>query len=57
MGSFPAAAARLTADTPGACLPAPAGELLEQFIKKYVQCYSCGNPETVIKVAMGLRGA
>jgi translation initiation factor 5 len=27
-----------------------AGELLEAFIKKYVQCYSCGNPETVIKV-------
>ena len=22
-------------------------ELLEGFIKKYVQCYSCGNPETV----------
>ena len=20
------------------------------FIKKYVQCYSCGNPETVVKV-------
>ncbi len=26
------------------------GELLEGFIKKYVQCYSCGNPETVIKI-------
>lgn len=25
-------------------------ELLEGFIKKFVQCYSCGNPETVIKV-------
>ena len=25
-------------------------ELLEGFIKKYVQCYSCGNPETVIKI-------
>ncbi|KAK9832811.1 hypothetical protein WJX81_003597 [Elliptochloris bilobata] len=25
-------------------------ELLEGFIKKYVQCYSCGNPETVVKV-------
>lgn len=26
------------------------GELLEAFIKKYVQCYSCGNPETTIRV-------
>merc|ERR1712130_554 len=25
-------------------------ELLEGFIKKYVQCYSCGNPETVVKI-------
>lgn len=25
-------------------------EVLESFIKKYVQCYSCGNPETVVKV-------
>jgi translation initiation factor 5 len=25
-------------------------ELLESFIKKYVQCYSCGNPETVMKI-------
>ncbi|KAK9917141.1 hypothetical protein WJX75_001258 [Coccomyxa subellipsoidea] len=25
-------------------------ELLETFIKKYVQCYSCGNPETVVKI-------
>ena len=25
-------------------------ELLEGFIKKYVQCYNCGNPETVVKV-------
>jgi translation initiation factor 2 beta subunit (eIF-2beta)/eIF-5 len=25
-------------------------EILEGFIKKYVQCYSCGNPETRIKV-------
>jgi translation initiation factor 5 len=25
-------------------------ELLESFIKKYVQCYSCGNPETTVKV-------
>lgn len=25
-------------------------ELLESFIKKYVQCYACGNPETVIKI-------
>lgn len=24
-------------------------ELLEGFIKKYVQCYACGNPETVVK--------
>lgn len=26
------------------------GEILEGFIKKYVQCYSCGNPETQIKI-------
>lgn len=25
-------------------------ELLEGFIKKYVQCYSCGNPETQVKI-------
>lgn len=25
-------------------------KLTESFIKKYVQCYSCGNPETVIKI-------
>ncbi|KAK9821544.1 hypothetical protein WJX74_010008 [Apatococcus lobatus] len=25
-------------------------ELLEGFIKKYVQCYSCGNPETTIRI-------
>lgn len=25
-------------------------ELLEGFIKKYVQCYSCGNPETMMKI-------
>lgn len=25
-------------------------EVLELFIKKYVQCYGCGNPETVIKI-------
>jgi translation initiation factor 5 len=25
-------------------------ELLEKFIKKYVQCYSCGNPETMVKI-------
>lgn len=25
-------------------------ELLEAFIKKYVQCYDCGNPETVVKI-------
>jgi translation initiation factor 2 beta subunit (eIF-2beta)/eIF-5 len=25
-------------------------EVLEGFIKKFVQCYSCGNPETVIKI-------
>lgn len=25
-------------------------EVLEIFIKKYVQCYSCGNPETVVKI-------
>lgn len=25
-------------------------EVLEIFIKKYVQCYSCGNPETIVKV-------
>ena len=25
-------------------------EVLELFIKKYVQCYGCGNPETVVKI-------
>ena len=25
-------------------------ELLEAFIKKYVQCYDCGNPETIVKI-------
>jgi translation initiation factor 5 len=25
-------------------------EILESFIKKYVQCYGCGNPETVVKI-------
>ena len=25
-------------------------ELLELFIKKYVQCHQCGNPETRIKI-------
>lgn len=25
-------------------------ELLESFIKKYVQCHKCGNPETVMKI-------
>jgi translation initiation factor 5 len=25
-------------------------EILESFIKKYVQCYECGNPETVVKI-------
>lgn len=29
-------------------------EVLEIFIKKYVQCYGCGNPETVVKVRKGL---
>ena len=24
--------------------------LLQNFIKKYVQCYACGNPETVVKI-------
>lgn len=28
-------------------------DLLEGFIKKYVQCYSCGNPETLIRVRKG----
>ncbi len=23
---------------------------MQTFIKKYVQCYSCGNPETVVKI-------
>ena len=23
---------------------------LQNFIKKYVQCYNCGNPETVVKI-------
>ena len=25
-------------------------ELLEGFIKRYVQCHSCGNPETQVKI-------
>jgi translation initiation factor 5 len=25
-------------------------EILETFIKKFVQCYSCGNPETMVKI-------
>ncbi|CAG9466152.1 unnamed protein product [Pedinophyceae sp. YPF-701] len=25
-------------------------EILEKFIKQYVQCYECGNPETVMRV-------
>jgi len=25
-------------------------QFLEGFIKKYVQCYSCGNPETTMRV-------
>ena len=29
-------------------------ELLEGFIKKYVQCYSCGNPETVVRLKRDL---
>ena len=38
------------------CMPAlpisqhHCSELLEGFIKKYVQCYSCNNPETTIRV-------
>lgn len=34
----------------GAHDPKRLAELLEGFIKKYVQCYSCNNPETVVKV-------
>lgn len=30
--------------------PHPPGDILETFIRKYVQCYSCGNPETRIKI-------
>ena len=29
-------------------------ELLEGFIKKYVQCYACGNPETVVRLKRDL---
>jgi translation initiation factor 5 len=25
-------------------------DILELFIKRYVQCYNCGNPETIVKV-------
>lgn len=28
-------------------------KLTESFIKTYVQCYSCGNPETVVKIKKG----
>ena len=34
----------------GAHEAARLSELLEIFIKKFVQCYSCGNPETVVKI-------
>ena len=27
---------------------------MEGFIKKYVQCYSCGNPETVVRLKRDL---
>jgi hypothetical protein len=32
------------------CAAALACAGAQGFIKKYVQCYSCGNPETVVKV-------
>jgi translation initiation factor 5 len=34
----------------GAHDAAKLSQLLETFIKKYVQCYDCGNPETVVKI-------
>jgi translation initiation factor 5 len=34
----------------GAHDAAALSEKLEGFIKKYVQCYACGNPETVVKL-------
>ncbi|KAK9830541.1 hypothetical protein WJX72_012368 [[Myrmecia] bisecta] len=34
----------------GAHESARLSELLEGFIKRYVQCYSCGNPETQVKI-------
>lgn len=34
----------------GAHNTATIADLLEGFIKKFVQCYSCGNPETMIKI-------
>mmetsp|Transcript_40084 Transcript_40084/g.102574 ORF Transcript_40084/g.102574 Transcript_40084/m.102574 type:complete len:482 (+) Transcript_40084:573-2018(+) len=34
----------------GAHQTATIADLLEGFIKKYVQCYSCGNPETVVNI-------
>lgn len=34
----------------GAHDQAKLAEVLESFIKKYVQCYGCGNPETVVKI-------
>lgn len=28
-------------------------DLLEKFTKKYVQCFSCGNPETRVRIKKG----
>ena len=30
------------------------GDILEGFIKKYVQCYACGNPETQVGQGEGV---
>ena len=32
------------------CLMLTCLSSMQNFIKKYVQCYNCGNPETVVKI-------
>lgn len=42
-----------TAIVNGAHDAAKLAQLLEGFIKRFVQCYACGNPETEVKIAKG----